>query len=173
MKYIVSYQKANNHYFDIEYIIENVKTNTLQIQLPAWRPGRYELGNFAKNVQKWNAFDENGNSLKSKKLTKDLWEVETVGNEKIHIKYNYFANEINAGSSYLDDKQLYINGVNCFLYVPERINEKCELELILPSDYNVASGLKKVSAVMAALRGKFVTHTILDFELAKAILNQS
>lgn len=145
MKYIVSYQKPNKHYIDIEYIIGNVNSDTLQVQLPAWRPGRYELGNFAKNVQKWAAFDENGNSLISKKITKDLWEVETRGNATIHIKYNYFANEINAGSSYLDDKQLYINGVNCFLYVPDRINETCELTLQIPQYYEVASGLNETS----------------------------
>lgn len=145
MKYIVSYQKPNNHYIDIEYIIENVSSEKLKVQLPAWRPGRYELGNFAKNIQKWEAFDANGNSLSSKKITKDLWEVETNENETIHIKYNYFANEINAGSSYLDDKQLYINGINCFLYVPNRMDEQCELELNIPSDYEVASGLKEVS----------------------------
>lgn len=142
MKYIVSYQNPNKHYIDIEYIIDSVNSDKLEIQLPAWRPGRYELGNFAKNVQKWDAFDKNGNSLSSRKLTKDLWEVESNGNDEIHIKYNYFAAEINAGSSYLDDKQLYINGVNCFLYVPERQYESCELELLIPEDYEVASGLK-------------------------------
>ena len=145
MKYIVSYQNPNNHYIDIEFIIDNVDSEKLEIQLPAWRPGRYELGNFAKNVQKWEASDGNGNLLSSKKITKDLWEVKTAGSQNIHIKYNYFANEINAGSSYLDDKQLYINGVNCFLYVPNRMNEACELELNLPSDYQVASGLNEVS----------------------------
>ena len=35
--------------------------------------------------------------------------------------------------------------MNCFLYVPSRINEKCELELQIPKDYEVASGLKEVS----------------------------
>jgi predicted metalloprotease with PDZ domain len=145
MKYIVSYQKPNNHYIDIEYIIDNVDSDRIEIQLPAWRPGRYELANFAKNVQKWEAFDIYGNTLFSKKITKDLWEVKTKGNSTIHIRYNYFSNEINAGSSYLDDKQLYVNGVNCFLYIPERMNEKCVLELNVPEDYEVASGLKEVS----------------------------
>ena len=145
MKYIVSYQKPNTHYIDIEYIIDTINSDTLQVQLPAWRPGRYELAHFAKNVQKWDAFDDQGNVLFSKKITKDLWEIETKGNTTIHIKYNYFANEINAGSSYLDDKQLYINGINCFLYVPERIEEECQLELIIPSEYTIASGLKETS----------------------------
>ncbi|MCB9335040.1 MAG: M61 family metallopeptidase [Flavobacteriales bacterium] len=141
MKYIISYQKPNNHYIDIELIIDKINSPTIEVQLPAWRPGRYELGNFAKNVQKWEAKDEKGHSLPSKKLRKDLWLVETKGNKKVHIHYNYFAAEINAGSSYLDDKQLYINGVNCFLYLPDRINEKCELELKLPKNYKVATGL--------------------------------
>ena len=145
MKYIVSYEKPNNHYIDIEYIIDNVSSKKIEIQLPAWRPGRYELGNFAKNVQKWAAFDQHGASLVSKKIKKDLWEVETKGNTTIHIQYNYFANEINAGSSYLDDKQLYVNGINCFVYVPNRIDERCELELLIPKDYTVASGLKEIS----------------------------
>lgn len=162
MKYIVSYQKPNNHYIDIEYIIDNVNSGTLQVQLPAWRPGRYELGNFAKSIQKWEAFDNNGTTLSLKKVTKDLWEVETKGNKIIHIKYNYFANEINAGSSYLDDKQLYINGVNCFLYVPDRIDEQYELELIIPSDYEVASGLKSIE------KNKFICknfHELVDCPL--------
>ena len=159
MKYIVSYQKPNTHYIDIEYIIDTVNSDAIQLQLPAWRPGRYELANFAKNVQKWDAFDDKGNVLFSKKITKDLWEVKTKGTTTIHIKYNYFANEINAGSSYLDDKQLYINGINCFLYVPDRIEEECQLELIIPSDYTVASGLKETS------KHKFVCadfHELVD-----------
>jgi predicted metalloprotease with PDZ domain len=145
MKYIVSYQNSNNHYIDIEFIIDIIDSEKIEVQLPAWRPGRYELGNFAKNVQKWDAYNQKGELLASKKITKDLWEVETNGAAQIHIKYNYFANEINAGSSYLDDKQLYINGVNCFLYLPERQNETCELELKVPSTYEVASGLKQTS----------------------------
>ncbi len=142
MQYTVSYQQPNTHYIDIELEVNNVEESTLQFQLPAWRPGRYELANFAKNIQKWNAFDGDGNLLPSKKVTKDLWEVETQGAKTVVVKYNYFANELNAGSTFLDASQLYINGVNCFLYVPNRMDEVCELQLELPEDYKVACGLK-------------------------------
>lgn len=141
MKYKVFHQQPNNRYIDIEYTIDKITSNELLIQLPAWRPGRYELGNFAKNIQKWAAFDEKGKSLKSEKISKDLWEVQTKGVKSVTVKYNYFANELNAGSSFIDDTQLYINGVNCFLYVPERINEPCELELNIPKNFSVATGL--------------------------------
>ncbi|MBA3705887.1 MAG: M61 family metallopeptidase, partial [Bacteroidetes bacterium] len=110
------------------------------IQLPAWRPGRYELGNFAKNVQKWAAFDGKGNPLKFQKISKDSWKIQTKDVSELHIKYNYYGAEINAGSTFLDGTQLYMNPVNCCIYIPERINEQCVLELHLPADYIVACG---------------------------------
>lgn len=145
MKYIVSYQQPHHHYIDIEFHVENINADELQVQLPAWRPGRYELGNFAKNVQKWAAFDESGKQLQSRKVSKDRWVVQTKGVAKLSVRYNYFANEINAGSSYLDETQLYINPVNCFLFIPGRENEQCTVELKVPKNYTVATSMKKRS----------------------------
>lgn len=144
MRYIFSYTNPQRHFIDIECVIPAIRSDKLLVQLASWRPGRYELGNFAKNIQKWEAFDEAGKKLKAKKITKDSWEIITKGVGEVHVKYNYYASEINAGSSYLDEKQLYVNPVNCCLYVPERIDEPCELELVLPRDYIVGSGLKRV-----------------------------
>ena len=140
MKYSVSYTKPHQHFIDIEFISEVSQPETL-IQLPAWRPGRYELGNFAKNVQKWAAFDEKGNSLNFRKITKDCWKVDTKGISELHVKYNYYALDLNAGSTFLDATQLYMNPVNCCVFIPEKTNEKCYLEINLPADYKVACGL--------------------------------
>jgi predicted metalloprotease with PDZ domain len=145
MRYIVSCDKPHHHYIDIEFHIDNVSTDEIHVQLPAWRPGRYELGNFAKNVQKWAAYNESGEQLPARKTSKDHWVVVTKGAKRIIIRYNYYASEINAGSSYLDSTQLYINPVNCFLFVPGRENEACTIELKVPSDYRVATSMKKIS----------------------------
>jgi len=145
MQYIISYQQPTTHFIDIELVIDKINASELLLQLPAWRPGRYELGNFAKNIQKFQPFDENGNPLPFKKLKKDLWEITTNQAKKIHVNYNYYAAEMNAGSSYLDANQLYVNGVNCLMFVPDYINEKCTLTLQLPHDYQVATGLKAKS----------------------------
>ena len=146
MKYIISYQKPHTHFIDIEFIADNIKQDEVLIQLPSWRPGRYELGNFAKNVQKWAAFDGKGNALSFQKTTKDCWKVQTKGVSSLHIKYNYYAVDLNAGSTYLDALQLYMNPVNCCVYIPDRMNEPCELDLKVPEDYKVAIGLKKFTA---------------------------
>jgi predicted metalloprotease with PDZ domain len=142
MKYIVSYKQPHTHLIDLEFIADNISSDETLIQLPAWRPGRYELGNFAKNVQKWAAFDGKGNALKFQKITKDCWKVQTKGISELHIKYNYYAAELNAGSTYLDATQVYMNPVNCCVYIPGRISEACEMELLLPGDYKLACGAK-------------------------------
>lgn len=140
MKYSISYNKPHQHFVDIEFTAPVTQSETL-IQLPAWRPGRYELGNFAKNVQKWAAFDQQGNALAFQKISKDCWKVQTQNATELTVKYNYFAAELNAGSTFLDETQLYMNPVNCCVYIPERINQPCSLELKLPPNYQVACGL--------------------------------
>ena len=143
MKYIISYSKPHRRYVNIEFIADQIDSDELTIQLPVWRPGRYELGSFAKNIQQWAAFDAAGNALAFQKTSKDTWKVATKDIATVHIKYNYFANELNAGSTFIDDTQLYVNPVNCCLYIPNRINEPCTLDIIVPEDFQLAIGNNK------------------------------
>lgn len=143
MKYIVSYKQPHHHYLDIEFIADGLQSEFTEIQLPSWRPGRYELGNFAKNIQYLQAFDQDGNPLNFEKITKDRWKVHTKNSSTLHIRYNYFSNELNAGSTFLDASQLYVNPVNCFVYIPSELQDACEVELRVPSNYKIACGLRQ------------------------------
>ena len=143
IQYKLSWQNPTTHYLHIQMTIPEVKGDTLQVQMPAWRPGRYELGNFAKNVQHWRALDGQGKQLPHTKRTKDLWEVETQGNDTIHIHYNLYAVDLNAGSTYLDELQLQVNPVNALMFVPGRHEEECRVELQVPDDYQIATQLQQ------------------------------
>lgn len=143
IRYTVSYQKPHRQFIDFEAEFPHDGSEKLQIQLPAWRPGRYQLGDFAKNIQRWKAFDKNGTGLPFRKKTKDLWEIEAKGLDSVKIEYNYYASELNAGSTFLDGSLFYINPVNCFFYLPENQELEYEVELKLPEDYDVATGMPK------------------------------
>lgn len=121
--------------------IDNIAGSTLQLQLPSWRPGRYELGNFAKNIKKFEASDDANNSLTWKKLSKDLWEISGIKSGSVIINYSYYAAELNAGSTFVDEKQIYSNPVNCCMYVPERTEEEHQIELVIPENYSIACSL--------------------------------
>ena len=143
MYYKFSYTHPHRHFIDIEMRVSEHKETELILQLPAWRPGRYELGNFAKNIQSFKVFDGAGNPLKFEKITKDAWKVSTPNTSDIIVKYNYYANELNAGSTYVDEHQLYVNPVNCCLYVPNRMDESCVVDLEIPQEYRIACSLEQ------------------------------
>lgn len=141
MKYEFSFEHPNRQLIDIKYTIENVTEKELIVNLPAWRPGRYELGNFAKNIQKLQVIDGDGNALKFWKTKKDSWTIATEGKSTVVLRYTYYGADLNAGSTYLDEHQLYVNPVNCCMYVPQRMLEPCALQLHVPTDYKIACDL--------------------------------
>lgn len=111
----------------------------LTLHLASWRPGRYELGNFAKNIKGFRVFDDQNKALTFEKSNKDTWQIPTTETNSVRVEYSYYAAELNAGSSYLDDQQLYINPVNCFLFSDE--SHGYDLRLDLPAHWKIASAL--------------------------------
>lgn len=148
MKYKISYSNPHTHYIDIECSIENISLPQIELQLPSWRPGRYELGNFAKNIQQFKVINAKGEALSFKKTSKDSWSINTKGESVITVIYNYYAAELNAGSTWLDNKQLYINPINCLLYCEQKLEDPCHIEINVPFDYKLAGALKVVSTAI-------------------------
>lgn len=142
-KYSFSCPTTYNHFLEIHLEFEARNQDEVFVQLPSWRPGRYELANFAKNIQKFNVFNENEEPLNFKKVSKDRWVIQTQKCSKLSIYYNYYANTLDAGSTYVDDYQCYINPVNCCLIIEGQENQKHQVKLSLPDDYKIATGLKQ------------------------------
>jgi predicted metalloprotease with PDZ domain len=143
MKIHISYSNPISHVLSIQLTFEeHIPT---QLQLPAWRPGRYELQDFAQNITNLN-FSDGNEEVFFKRKTKDLWVTEESPN-KLVVTYDYYAKQMDAGGSWLDDQQLYINFVTCILepidlnHDPEHDN--IEVELSVPEDYIFATSLKQ------------------------------
>jgi predicted metalloprotease with PDZ domain len=144
MNYHISYTNPHSHFVDIELRIENHSGQELFLHLPAWRPGRYELAHYAKNIQRFEVSTSEGKALPHQKVSKDRWKVETGSSSAIVVKYNYYAYQMDAGASYLDEHQLYLNFINCLVYAEGRMEEPCRLTLQLPETYRIACGLTQV-----------------------------
>ena len=150
MKYSFKIDDPQRHFIQIAIEVNVGDRSYVDLQLPSWRPGRYELGNFAKNVKDFNAKDTSGNAIETAKISKDLWRVQTNGLEKVMLNYQYYAAELNAGSTWLDENQLYINPINCCMYDPLKMDEECILALEIPDDYIIATSLKEDKRVLYA-----------------------
>jgi predicted metalloprotease with PDZ domain len=150
IRYSLYQKNPASHYIYVDMWIDKVSASSLQLQLPAWRPGRYELGNFAKNIKRVDMFNEKNEALSYTKHNKDLWEVGTENCSSIKITYSYYAAELNAGACFADISQMYVNPVHCCMYVVGRMNEEHRLELKIPGDYKIASSLKKENTTLIA-----------------------
>ena len=146
--YRVSYDNPLTFYLQIELTLD-VPANApapLELQLPAWRPGRYELQNFAQKLQRVVMEDAaTGQPLPYHKLTKDRWAVPNAAGRTVRVRYNFYAHQMDAGGSWLDEAQLYLNPVQALLYAEGRQHEACELALALPEGWQVACGLPQTS----------------------------
>jgi predicted metalloprotease with PDZ domain len=141
MHYHISVTDPASHFLTITYSIPDIVTDQIEIQLPAWRPGRYEIQNFAKNIQFIEAISISGDKLPLRKITKDRWEIKTKGEKTVQIRYSYYAAIQNAGSSYVDEELWYLNFINFCMYTEGRINESCTIKLELPKGFEIACGL--------------------------------
>ena len=153
--YHVSYENPLTFYLQIQLTLDVAANATapLELQLPAWRPGRYELQNFAQKIQKVVVEDATTDQpLPYRKLTKDRWEVPNAAGRTIRVRYNFYAHQMDAGGSWLDESQLYLNPVQALMYAEGRQLEECELTLALPEDWQVACGLKQTAPNVLSAR---------------------
>ena len=149
----------------------DVRDEVTFLQFPAWRPGRYELGNFAKNVRSFQIFSDEGKPLEFEKVTKDRWRVDTSSTQTIQVRYSYYAAELNAGSTYLDDELLYVNPVNCLVYIQGREDEACSLDIHVPENREYAGGLELNDRTITAAS----YHQLVDspFMFAKQLAHET
>ncbi len=154
----------------------------MDLVLPAWRPGRYELANYAANIKAFSAKDAKEKGLSWAKVEKNIWRIEGCPVGEVNISYQYFADTINAGSTYIDEDQLYVNPVNCCMHVSGEMSATVSAELDLPKGFKTSGMLPVRKQAMKAkdldewydspfqssasqIQHRFKRHGI-DFEIA-------
>ncbi|GGG32123.1 M61 family metallopeptidase [Pontibacter amylolyticus] len=144
IRHHISYVNPLTHFLDITVTIPDNNQHELYLQLPAWRPGRYELQHFAQKLRGVTA-SANGVAIPVHKVTKDRWLVEAGGAESIEVRYSFYARQMDGGGSWLDEEQLYLNGINCLMAVEDRAHEQQQLQLAIPDNWQIACGLPETA----------------------------
>jgi predicted metalloprotease with PDZ domain len=150
VKYSLHVDQPHQQYIRIEVIfpVDGAETNVF---LPTWRPGRYEIGDFAKNVRKFEVIGAKNKKLSFEKTHKAVWKVDTANQTEIKVVYQYYSTDLNGGSTFLSKEQLYVNPVNCFVFTDETVDNAIEVKLNIPSDYKIATNLEHKDHVLFAV----------------------
>lgn len=167
MKYRFSAPLPHTRYLRIEAVKENPTEQPLDFRVSSWRPGRYELGNFAKNIRGMKATGPSGEELPMHKVEKDCWRIELAPQGRITLHYEYFAAQPDAGACWLDESLMYVNPVHCIVFDPASPDNVYEVDLDIPHDWQIACGLPVVNKRIIATD----LNSLLDspFLAAKAL----
>jgi predicted metalloprotease with PDZ domain len=136
-RYLLSWTSPSERLYDVA-IRFTAPADTPRLLLPAWRPGRYLIQNYAANVREWSAGD-----ARVWKDGKTSWRVEARAGEELELRYRYYAGVLDAGSSFLDEEEAYVNGSNLFMMVEGLRGEEHALTLAAPADWNVETQLPR------------------------------
>lgn len=130
--YLISWRYPNEHLFDVAVTFTAPCDDPL-LHLPAWRPGRYTIQNFAANVRQW--------SPNMRKVAKSAWRVSARSGTEVTVCYRYYAGVLDAGSSFLDEREAYFNGSNLFVWVEGLRSEPASLRINAPDDWRIETQL--------------------------------
>ena len=141
ISYHIAWSQPHSHFLEITMTIENWTAQSLDVRIPAWRPGRYVIQNYAKNIIEFQALAQKSIPLPHQKIDKGTWRIQTSSSPTILVKYKYYARQLDAGSSYLDDSEAYINPITCLMYIPGKELLPVSLAIQKPVDWKIAAAL--------------------------------
>lgn len=113
--YTLTVENPVHHYLRIQIDIDNLNEPTVDLQMPAWSPGRYGILDFARNVRDFEAHSEQ-KPLVSEKIDKDTWRIQTGGLDRVTASYRVFANNLSGDYSQLNDRHGILNGAGLYMY---------------------------------------------------------
>jgi predicted metalloprotease with PDZ domain len=168
LHYLISWDRPTDRLFDIT-IRFTAPADNPRLVLPAWRPGRYLIQNYAANVREWTAGEH-----RIWKDGKSSWRVEASAGDALTVRYRYYAGVLDAGSSFLDTDEAYFNGTNLFMLVEGLREREHMLTITAPAEWSIETQLPRTAGGPAGrtFRARDYDHLIDSPTIAAASLTR-
>jgi len=154
MLYSISRNSLTSQFIQVRLELACKAGEKICLQLPSWRPGRYEMANYAQKIKSFNIlFKEK--EISWEKETKSLWRFHASEEGQYQVFYEFYCNQMDAGACWSDDQQLYLNFSNFFFDIKGREKEEIHIHIDLPENYRVATALEKTDTPHSWKAGNF------------------
>jgi predicted metalloprotease with PDZ domain len=143
IQYTLAMPRPSGHLFEVTLHFAGLPAGreTIDVQLPVWRPGRYLVLDFAGGVVRFDSRSAEGTPLTWTKTDKSTWRIRTAGATDLRMHYEVYADEFDQRTRGLDDEHAFVNGTAVFMYSPEYRSHPVELNVVPPAGWHVTTGL--------------------------------
>lgn len=128
---------------------------SMDLEIPAWTPGYYQILHYEKHIVNLSAYDGNGKALPVRRSSARSWTVATknVATDTIEVRYAVTTNEREASEKDpglfgtridVQNRSVYINTASAFLYSPSSRTLPVQLKLEVPDGYNACVPLPSI-----------------------------
>jgi predicted metalloprotease with PDZ domain len=155
----VSMDHPTTHYFHVVLRVDGVRSDTLDVKLPVWTPGYYQIMDYARNVLNFRAEDDSGQPLTWEKTAKNDWRLRTGKATAAAVSYDVYAFSPSVADSYLDDGRAFICPTGVFMHVAGRLQQPVT---VVVKPYG---GWRTVSTGLDPVDGQPNTFTAPNFDV--------
>jgi predicted metalloprotease with PDZ domain len=118
----------------------------LEVQMPNWRTGRYQILNLANGVRQFKAVDGKGRALAVEKIDKASWRVAATPGETVTVSYELYANSLGERTRHIDDTHAYLDASGAFVYSKASRAQPATVKLDVPAGWASRSGMDSCGA---------------------------
>ena len=144
--YAIDLTSPEHHSGKVRITFPATTGSTLDVKMPAWRTGRYQILNLANGVSQFSASDGNGHALPWQKIDKSTWRIQRAGTGPVTVEYDLYANELGLRSRHIDDSHAYLDASAVFMYSDLSRADDVTVSLKVPAGWRSFSGLESDGA---------------------------
>ncbi|MFD2168406.1 M61 family metallopeptidase [Thalassotalea euphylliae] len=139
VKVHIDLMEAEHHYAHVKLDLPDTDQEFIDLKLPTWRTGRYEILNLANGIRE---FSVNDDDLHWQKIDKDTWRISGDLSDGLEVAYQVYANQLAYRSRHVDDSHAFIDASSVVMYTDETRDDKHIIQLKVPKKWRSVSGLK-------------------------------
>ena len=142
VRYQVSFEERAQHRANVEMTVTGA-SGPVELWMPVWTPGAYELRNWGRNVTPLSAVDASGHALAFTRTGPGSFRVDSSGSSGgvVRLRYRVYAARLTDDGSQLDGAHALLNGSSLFLAVRGQEKGLHEVRLTLPTGWRAATAL--------------------------------
>lgn len=151
-------------------------TAPVELSLPAWTPGAYEIVNFARTVSEFGAV-QGADTLRWDKADYDTWRLWPKRGGQVTVMFDVTADTLDNGMSWTKPDFAMFNGTNLFLYPEGRSTDFASTVTIRTEpDFLIATGMTRAPEARTYRAANY--HELVDmpffvgqFDLDSAVVS--